>query len=93
VGDVFRTLSYFDGVNMAARSKVPALFAVGLMDRISPPSTVFAAFIHYAGPKEIAIFPYNGHEAGSSHHVLSKIRFLTDLGLAPGDGKREAGGK
>ena len=92
VGDVFRTLSYFDGLNMAARSKVPALFAVGLMDRISPPSTVFAAFNHYAGPKEIAIFPYNGHEAGSSYHVLSKIRFLTDLGLAPRDGQSEAGG-
>jgi len=83
VADVFRTLSYFDGLNLAARSTVPALFAVGLMDRISPPSTVFAAFNHYAGPKEISVFPYNGHEAGSAQHVLSKIRFLADLGLAP----------
>jgi len=86
VDDVFQTLSYVDGLNLAARSMVPALFAVGLMDRVSPPSTVFAAFNHYAGPKEIAVFAYNGHEAGGSLHVLNKIRFLSDLGLAPREG-------
>lgn len=86
VDDVFQTLSYFDGLNLAARSTVPALFAVGLMDRISPPSTVFAAFNHYAGSKEISVFAYNGHEAGASQHILNKIRFLTDLGLAPPEG-------
>ncbi len=34
---VFQTLSYFDGVNFAARAKAPALFSVGLMDDTCPP--------------------------------------------------------
>ena len=48
---VFRTLSYFDGVNFAARAKAQALFSVALMDDICPPSTVFAAYNHYQGAK------------------------------------------
>lgn len=82
---VFRTLSYVDGMNLAARATVPALFSVGLMDAICPPSTVFAAFNHYAGPKEIRVWPYNGHEAGTAQHVFEKLRFLDGLGLAPTD--------
>ena len=73
---VFRTLSYFDGVNFAARAKSPALFAVGLMDTICQPSTVFAAYNHYAGPKEIEIYPFNGHENGESIQAELKFRHL-----------------
>ncbi|AJG40732.1 acetyl xylan esterase [Thermotoga sp. RQ7] len=76
---VFRTLSYFDGVNFAARAKVPALFSVGLMDTICPPSTVFAAYNHYAGPKEIRIYPYNNHEGGGSFQAIEQVRFLKRL--------------
>jgi cephalosporin-C deacetylase len=64
VEQVFRTLSYFDGVNFAARAKAPALMSVALMDTICPPSTVFAAYNHYAGPKDIVVYPFNGHENG-----------------------------
>ena len=39
--------------------------SVGLRDDITPPSTVFAAYNHYAGPKEIRVLPYSGHDAGS----------------------------
>ncbi len=73
---VFRTLSYFDGVNFAARSTSPALFSVALMDTICPPSTVFAAYNHYAGPKEIAVYPFNGHENGESIQAELKLRRL-----------------
>ena len=81
---VFRTLDYVDGRAFAARATVPALFAVGLEDQITPPSTVFAAFNDYAGPKEIRVWPYNGHEAGGQQHELEKLAFLQALGLAPG---------
>ena len=79
VDTVFRTLSYFDGVNFAARSTARALFSVGLMDEICPPSTVFAAYNHYAGPKEIRIWPYNDHEGGESYQVVEQVKFLTAL--------------
>ena len=63
-----RTLSYFDGAVLARSAKAPALFSVGLMDDICPPSTVYAAFNAYGGPKEIREYPYNEHEGGQGFH-------------------------
>ncbi len=79
VDRVFHTLSYFDGVNFAARCRARALFSVGLMDDICPPSTVFAAYNHFAGPKEIRVWRYNHHEGGENFQALEKIRFLRSL--------------
>ena len=79
VDDVFATLSYFDGVNFAARAQAQTLFSVGLMDEICPPSTVFAAYNHFAGPKEIRIWQYNHHEGGGSYQTLEKMRLLHQL--------------
>ena len=73
---VFRTLSYIDVVNHAKRVTAPGLFSVGLTDDITPPSTVFAAFNHYAGPKEIEVYPFNGHEGGGTTQFLAKLAFL-----------------
>jgi cephalosporin-C deacetylase len=81
--ELFRTLSYFDGLNFAARAKAPALFSVGLMDIICPPSTVFAAFNHYAGEREIKVWPFNGHEAGEHNQRLEQFTFLERLGVGP----------
>jgi len=76
---VFNTLGYFDGVNLAARAKAAALFSVGLMDEICPPSTVFAAYNHYGGPKEIKAWSYNHHEGGAGFQTAEKLRFLAEL--------------
>jgi cephalosporin-C deacetylase len=72
---VFDTISYVDGVNFAARATAPALYSVALMDNVCPPSTVFASFNHYAGPKEIEVYPYNGHEGGGAHHEARALEF------------------
>jgi cephalosporin-C deacetylase len=79
VDQVFATLRYFDGVNLAARAQANALFSVGLMDEICPPSTVYAAFNHYAGPKEIEVYRYNHHEGGGTYQNQAKLRFLREL--------------
>jgi cephalosporin-C deacetylase len=79
VETVFKTLSYFDGVNFAARARARALFSAGLMDEICPPSTVFAAYNYYAGEKQIKVYSYNHHEGGGSHHQVEQIRFLKAL--------------
>jgi cephalosporin-C deacetylase len=76
---IFHTLSYFDAMNFAVRTQAPALFSVGLMDETCPPSTIFAAFNHYAGEKDIRIYPYNHHEGGGSHHEMEQIRFIKQL--------------
>lgn len=79
VDAVFRTLAYFDGVNFAVRGRARALFSVGLMDDICPPSTVFAAYNYFTGTKEIRVYPFNNHEGGEGFHNLEKIRFLQQL--------------
>jgi cephalosporin-C deacetylase len=79
VDQVFATLAYFDGVNFAARARSSALFSVGLMDEICPPSTVFAAYNHFGGPKDIRIWRYNHHEGGGSYQEVEKVRFLAGL--------------
>ncbi|MBO0782068.1 MAG: acetylxylan esterase [Ktedonobacteraceae bacterium] len=76
---VFDTLAYFDGVNFAARAQARALFSVALMDQTCPPSTVFAAYNHYAGPKEIKVWPYNHHEGGESYQTVEKMQFFREL--------------
>lgn len=57
-----RTLSYFDIMNHAENIKCPVLIASGLVDEITPPSTIFAAYNHMVCPKEIAVYRYFGHE-------------------------------
>ena len=79
IDTVFDTLSYFDGVNFATRAGARALFSAGLMDTTCPPSTVFAAYNHYAGPKEIETWRYNNHEGGGIHQVVRQIRFLQGI--------------
>ena len=81
VETVFRTLEYFDGVNFAAYANASALFSVGLMDEVCPPSTVYAAYNHYGGEKqvgekEIIVWPFNRHEGGESFQLQKKLAFL-----------------
>lgn len=74
---VFRTLSYFDGVNFARRIDAPTLFSVALMDGIVLPSSVFAAYNHLTTPdREIAVYPFNGHEGGQTHQWVRQAEWL-----------------
>ncbi len=79
VESAFATLDYVDGLNFAVRASATGLFSVGLMDAICPPSTVFAAFNHYAGPKEISVWPFNGHDGGGVQHTLERATLLRSL--------------
>jgi cephalosporin-C deacetylase len=74
---VYRTLSYFDGVNFARQASAKALFSVALMDTVCPPSTVFAAYNHYRGEKDIRIYEFNNHEGGQSYQNLEKLAWLS----------------
>jgi len=78
VDRVHRTLAYFDAANLVRHASAPALFSVGLMDLICPPSTVYAAYNHYAGPKEIREYPFNDHEGGQGFHDIAKLAWLRE---------------
>lgn len=76
---VFNTLAYFDGMHFATRAGARAFFSVSLMDDICPPSTVFAAYNYYAGPKQIKVWPFNKHEGGEGYQAVEKVKFLGEV--------------
>ena len=73
---VWETLAYFDGRSFAGRAKMRTLFSVALMDDICPPSTVFAAYNRWAGPKDITVWTYNNHEGGESFQATERLKAL-----------------
>lgn len=75
----WHTLSYFDGVSLAARGSAPSLWSVALMDQTCPPSTVYASYNRYRGEKSIEVYPYNGHEGGGPAQVGRWLTWLADL--------------
>ena len=75
----FRTLSYFDNMNLVHRTRVrAAYYSVGLWDAVCPPSTVYASYNHLPVDvkKNIEVYPYNGHEGGGSLHQQRKLEWL-----------------
>jgi cephalosporin-C deacetylase len=77
------TLRYVDCALLARRITATTLMSVGLMDGICPPSTVFAAYNEIQSAKEIAVFPYTGHE-GAHVHTERKLAHLREhLPAAP----------
>jgi cephalosporin-C deacetylase len=76
---VRHTLSYVDGVNFARRATAPSHWGVGLRDTVCPPSTVFAAYNHYANTdRAIEVYPFNDHEGGEALHTTRQLRWLAD---------------
>lgn len=79
---VFHTLGYLDVVGHARRGRAPALFSAGLRDTVCPPSTVYAAYAAYGSRtaatvhKQIAAYPWNGHEGGDAHQSARQLHWL-----------------
>ncbi|MFI1365719.1 acetylxylan esterase [Streptomyces griseochromogenes] len=70
------TLAHFDGVAMASRAACPALFSLALRDQVCSPASVAAAYQHYAGPKQIRVWPYAGHAEPNGYHRQAEVAFL-----------------
>ncbi len=76
---VFATLAYFDVSVLARSAQAPALFSVALMDETCPPSTVYAAYNAYAGPKQITTYEFNDHEGGQAFQDMEQLKWLTEI--------------
>lgn len=70
-----KTLSYFDIMNLAPRVQCHSLLSVGLVDDITPPSTIFAAYNHLQCAKDMKVYRYFGHEFIPGH-VRPKLETL-----------------
>jgi len=76
VEQVMRTLSYFDGMNLASITDAPALISVGLHDPICPPDTVYAAINHWRGPAEVQVWEFNTHEGGGTDNQIVQAEWI-----------------
>ncbi|MFP4015419.1 MAG: acetylxylan esterase [Halanaerobiales bacterium] len=72
---IYKTLSYFDCMNLAPMITGDVLISVGLEDTVCPPSTAFAAYNHLDTEKEIRVYPEYGH-GGFNQHGEEKTEFL-----------------
>jgi cephalosporin-C deacetylase len=76
--DIFTKLGYIDVQHLSKRIRGEVRMYTGLMDKICPPSTQFAAYNKVISPKNIKIYPDLGHEW--SYHIVDDIfRFLSAL--------------
>jgi cephalosporin-C deacetylase len=87
VETVFETLSYFDAAVLVRRAVAPALVSIAMMDQVCPPSTCFAAFHNYAGPKDVRVYEFNNHEGGGPFQQVEQLGWAArtaESGVAPG---------
>jgi len=70
-GDVFRTLSYCDNLNLAPWIKCRTVVSNCLWDDVCPPSTIFGVYNHITAEKQMEIYPYHRHEVPYEHSETS----------------------
>jgi cephalosporin-C deacetylase len=72
---IVATLRHVDCALLAPRIRARCIVAVGLMDPICPPSTVYAAYNAISAPKELCVFPYGTHEQPWTHRERCLAEF------------------
>jgi len=60
--EIFTKLGYIDIQHLAPRIRAKVMMGCGLMDKICPPSSQFAAYNKITSEKEVVIYPDFGHE-------------------------------
>ncbi len=78
--EVFTRLGYIDVQYLCPRIQAEVYMGVGLMDKICPPSTQFAAYNKINASKSMAIYPDFGHEPLLTRVHADKVyQYLTNL--------------
>lgn len=76
--DIFTQLGYIDVQHLADRIEAEVMMSTGLMDKICPPSTQFAAYNKINAKKSLRIYPDFGHEnlPGNDDAIFQFMRQL-----------------
>ena len=85
----FRTLSYFDCMNLATWITCRTVVSNSLWDDICPPSTIFAVYNHLTCEKRMEIYPFHKHEVPYEHAEL-RFRLIVET-LLNGGASRATG--
>lgn len=72
---VLRTFSYFDMLNLSDRLQIPVMVSVSLKDSVCTPESIFAVYNRLNVPKELHVYPFNGHYV-SKDHFRNCIEFI-----------------
>jgi len=59
--EMFKTLSYFDNINLADRIKARTIVSCAMKDICCPPSTIFAVYNQITAAKQMIKMPYYTH--------------------------------
>jgi cephalosporin-C deacetylase-like acetyl esterase len=70
---------YFDCMNFATRAKAQAVFSAGFIDATAPPTSIYAMFNNYAGPKQIIPGPLEGHANWKDVEQACDVAIITML--------------
>lgn len=75
----FRTLSYFDCLNLAPWITCRTIICNCLWDDACPPSTIFAVYNHITAEKLIEIYPFHKHDVPYDHLETKFTAMMNDL--------------
>lgn len=67
----FKTLDYFDPVNLADRLQAPVLLSAGGQDTVCPPETIRSVFDRLPGIKSIVVYPALTHTTSGDFYKMS----------------------
>jgi cephalosporin-C deacetylase-like acetyl esterase len=73
---IIQVARYFDAMNFATRAKAEAIFSVGCIDTVCPPTSVYAAYNNLPYKKQIVIEPLMGHA------MSPRFEWATDAAIA-----------
>ena len=84
---IVEAIRYYDAMNFATRTTAGAIFTVGFIDTVCPPTSVYAAYNNVTGKKSIHHDPASGHtstpqasaamQAAIRAHVVEMKKFWT----------------
>lgn len=60
--DIFKTLSYFDNLNLSENLKAHTIITCALKDIICPPPTIFAVYNNIKAEKHIELMAHSEHD-------------------------------
>jgi cephalosporin-C deacetylase len=77
----YETLSYFDTMNMADKITCKIFASVALKDEVCPAVCYFASYNRITAPKQIEVYPFNGHDGAYPVQFEKKLRYLKESGI------------
>lgn len=61
--EIFKTLSYFDNLNLCSWIKARTIITCAMKDTVCPPSTIFAVYNHIKSEKNMEVMNFHEHSS------------------------------